>query len=283
MQAELTKSYKGRFSFRLGTTSFVFPEGYAANVRRLGAHIEEVELLLFESHAPECFPSAAEIRELGQLASAHGLTYCVHLPYDVDPAASDSSSRRHALEVLKHAIRLTRPLAPRTYVLHAVCPPACRRATKRRRWRERLRTGLAQLLETGVPAREIAIENLHYPFEWVEDIVRDLGFSVCLDVGHLILGRWKVATHYDRLSDIVALVHLHGVCNGHDHLPLDRLTEENWQEICHVLARYRGAVVLEVFRCEDLLRSLAVLEDRQAEFTGTRDGPPAGAGGAASF
>ncbi len=43
------KSYKGSYQFRLGTTSFIYPDHYLPNVKMLGPYLNEIELLLFES------------------------------------------------------------------------------------------------------------------------------------------------------------------------------------------------------------------------------------------
>ena len=49
----LSKSYKGRFPFTLATTSFIYPDDYVPNVRRLGPYLDEIELLCYESaHLP---------------------------------------------------------------------------------------------------------------------------------------------------------------------------------------------------------------------------------------
>ena len=45
----LENSYKGQYPFRLGTTSFIYPAGYADNVTLIGPCVDEIELLFFES------------------------------------------------------------------------------------------------------------------------------------------------------------------------------------------------------------------------------------------
>jgi len=61
MYPSLPKSYKGLYPFKIGTTSFIYPAGYAQNVKMLGPYVDEIELLLFEG-APDSLPSTQEIK-----------------------------------------------------------------------------------------------------------------------------------------------------------------------------------------------------------------------------
>ncbi|RLB86435.1 MAG: sugar phosphate isomerase/epimerase, partial [Deltaproteobacteria bacterium] len=59
--------------FRLGTTSFIYPDHLLPNVRQIGPFFDEIELLVFESQSKGVLPSRADIRELGQLSEDLGL------------------------------------------------------------------------------------------------------------------------------------------------------------------------------------------------------------------
>jgi len=82
MYPSLPKSYKGLYPFKIGTTSFIYPAGYAQNVKMLGPYVDEIELLLFEG-APDSLPSTQEIKKLLSLSKEFDLTYNVHLPTDI--------------------------------------------------------------------------------------------------------------------------------------------------------------------------------------------------------
>ena len=82
MYPALPKSYKGLYQFRLGTTSFIYPDHYLPNVKMLGPYLNEIELLLFES-AYDSLPSKHEIKELSILAEEFDITYDIHLPIDI--------------------------------------------------------------------------------------------------------------------------------------------------------------------------------------------------------
>ena len=67
MHPPLKKVYKEKYPFRLGTTSFIYPDKYVANIRLLGPYLDEIEVLLFESTTHDCFPTRAEIKEMSRL------------------------------------------------------------------------------------------------------------------------------------------------------------------------------------------------------------------------
>jgi hypothetical protein len=69
--------------FPCACPSFVYPAGYVDNVRHLAPHVDEIELLFFESRFADSLPSRALIRELAQLARSGDITYNVHLPTDI--------------------------------------------------------------------------------------------------------------------------------------------------------------------------------------------------------
>ena len=77
MYPSLSKSYKGIFPFSIGTTSFIYPDDYVPNVKKLGPYLENIELLLFESNNTDALPSKQVIRELVSLAKDFNLTYAL--------------------------------------------------------------------------------------------------------------------------------------------------------------------------------------------------------------
>ncbi len=61
---------KGRFPFRLGTTSYIIPDAIFPNVRFLAPLVDEIELVLFESGRDDNLPSGEDISALAALAGA---------------------------------------------------------------------------------------------------------------------------------------------------------------------------------------------------------------------
>ena len=67
-------------------------------------------------------------------------------------------------------------------------------------------------------SRQISIETVVYPIDLIEGILETFDFSVCLDLGHLILYGYSTADYVNRYLAQTIVVHLHGVRNGRDHL-----------------------------------------------------------------
>jgi len=259
MYPALPKSYKGAYPFKLGTTSFIYPDHITPNIKMLGPYLDEIELLFFESQ-PASMPSPQEIKEIRQLAKDFDLTYNIHLPLDISLGAPDPSRRLIAIETIKQIIDLTVPLAPSTYTLHLPYDEAEFDNERIKRWQGLIRQSMEKLLAAGIKAESISIENLDYPFEWVEKIINDFNLAVCIDLGHLIVNKFDIQAAFKKYYPKTVIIHLYGVENRHDHLSLDKLSPVNTDIIMPILKQFRGMVSLEVFSYERLVTSLNFLE-----------------------
>jgi len=263
----LPKSYKGIYPFKLGTTSFIYQDSYVPNVKMLGPYIDEVELLLFESKTGS-LPKKKEIDELSLLSKEFDLTYNIHLPTDISFGHKDPSMRQHAVETILHVFDLTSPLSPSTCTLHLSYDEVSREKENVKKWQELTCETIKQLINFGVKAEEISIETLDYPFKWVEEIILDFKFTVCMDIGHLIVCGAGIKAFFDSYCDNISIIHLHGVENGRDHLSLDRLPKERAGEIIEILKKYSKVVSIEVFSYDDLMTSLKFFEKCWNKFDG---------------
>ena len=259
MHPPLPKSYKGAFSFKIGTTSFIYPDGYVQNVKMLAPYLDEIELLLFES-TPGSLPSVHEVEQLFSLANEFDLTYNIHLPLDISLGAPERSIQHFALETIKQIINLTATLSPSTYTLHLPYDEVDFDGEQIKHWQARLNTSIKKLLSAGINGEMISIETLSYPLSWVEEILIDFNLSVCIDIGHLMLYGFDPESVFNKYKKRTPILHLHGVDNHQDHLPLDRLTKENAKTVSNILKEYEGVVSLEIFSFEHLKTSLIFLE-----------------------
>ena len=270
MYFALPKSYKGVYPFKLGTTSFIYPDHIIPNVEMLGKYLDEIELLLFES-ASDSLPSKQEITTLVSLAKELDLTYNIHLPTDIFLGDNNPSIRSYAVDIIKRIIDLTAPLAASTHTLHLIYDETSNGKTSVKKWQEFIYKSMEQLISSGINGEAISIETLMYPFEWVENIITAFNFSICMDIGHLILQHADLETFFSRYSDIISIIHLHGVRNLRDHLPLDKLSEKEIGPVFNILKKFAGVVSLEVFSYKDLTTSLQFLETcRQSHTSGRR-------------
>jgi len=247
-------SLKGRYPFRLGTTSFIFPADYMTNVRQLAPLVDEIELLLFESRN---LPTLEEIRQLKDLAKAHDITYNVHLPMDIDLSGEEAGTRTKAVDAVARAIARVAPLHPTTHTLHLIYNRSDHLPSTVDRWQTLAMESSAKLLkQSGVQARKISIETLDFDPLWLKPIVERLDLAVCIDMGHVILYGFDLNQVLKSFADRTSILHLHGVANGKDHLALTQLNPSLRKIIANYLHDFTGSASIEVFNLKRLSESL---------------------------
>jgi len=250
------------FPFKLSTTSYIYPDHVIPNVVMLAPFLDEIELVLFESDGKDNLPGEKAISRLISLSIHHEVNFNVHLPIDIFLGDRSEKVRSEGVSIVKRVIERTLCLNPSVYTLHFD------RRNKNGReesdietWRRRIIQSVEGIVEYGVGSNRISIETLGYPFEWIEDIIRDFGFSVCLDIGHILIKDQDLRLYLDNYLADTSIIHLHGFQNGIDHLGIDQLPESALKLILSYLRDYHGIVSLEVFSIDDLKRSLITLEE----------------------
>ena len=247
------RSLKGQFPFSFGVTSYLYPADIAANIERLRNLADEMELILFESGSATNIPSPAEVARLADLAEPDGMRFNVHLPLDIDVVSRDPVFRAASLEMVARLTERTAPLRPTSYTLHVLRD----HEDDREAWRERVRESLARIEP---PRSRYCIETLQWDLREIDDIVRELGFSVCIDAGHLLLYGYDVAEFFRFFAGRISMVHLHGVHDGKDHLPLSVLGPREQGLVAEAMRGYARSACLEVFALKDYQDSVPTLE-----------------------
>jgi len=256
----LPDSWKKRYPFRTGTTSFIYPAGYIDNVVRLGPFLDEIELLMFESQ-PESRPSDRLIHDLARLGEDHAITYNIHLPTDLALTHPERDVRDRAGRIMQDFILRLAPLDPSVYVLHLEPPGDILNAKPLRDWQQLAADCLGNLLQTGIPARRLALENLFFPFDWLDPLIEAFDLCVCMDIGHLALQNGDAEKFLKTYGTRIAIGHLHGLRGDQDHVALSGLPTEYRRLLAAWLRAFTGTVSLEVFAYEPLLASLACLDE----------------------
>ncbi len=257
--------------FRLGTTSFIFPDYIIPNVEKLGPVFDEIELLLFESHPSDVLPSKEEINTLIQLSEKHGVSYNIHLPVDIDLNNDSKKGKQNVSDTYVRVIERVYPLNPTTCTLHLPLPSKVKTTITGpgvlEAWQENICKTLSQIVKRIPDPQWISIETLDYPFEYAEDIIEVFNFKVCIDAGHQIKYGFNLEHTFKKHRSNTPLIHLHGVDftsemqNGmkKDHTSLDKLPENHLNSVSKILKEFKGVVSLEIFNLVNLNRSLDIL------------------------
>ncbi|MFH2066316.1 MAG: cobamide remodeling phosphodiesterase CbiR [Pseudomonadota bacterium] len=244
----------------MGTTSFIYPDHYARNVQLLGPFFDEIELLFFESRFEDSLPSRKVVQELKDLSQQHGVSYNIHLPVDVSLGDDSMTKRMHAVDTINRFIDRTQPLSPSTSTLHLVKPESIQNKTDIRNWQDRLYWSLEKVAGKEFNGKNLSIENLFYPMDLIEPVIREFHLSVCIDTGHLILSDQDMEKTFETWKGAISIVHLHGAAGGKDHLCLDQLTSGQMKQVISKLREFTGTVSLEVFSFSKLYNSMAIFE-----------------------
>jgi sugar phosphate isomerase/epimerase len=252
-------------TWRLGTTSYVYPADLATNLGLLAGRVDDVELVLFDTPYGSNFPSPAEVEAMGLLAEQHHLSFTVHFPIDHRLGSPDRKARNLTVREMVHLIELLGPLRPRAYISHLegiepADPPDCIRA-----WQQACTGSLRHALDAGLAPELICVENLGYPYHWSEPVIDALGLSVCIDIGHLWLTGTPVRQHLDRYLRRTRVIHLHGESGGQDHISLSYVDDERMEAATEALDGFAGVVTLEMFEQLQVANSISRLARAVAE------------------
>jgi sugar phosphate isomerase/epimerase len=120
----------------------------------------------------------------------------------------------------------------------------------------RFEDSLAMLLEGGLDASLLVVENLDYPLEWISSLIQAMGLSYCLDIGHMLFYDFDIQACIEDFCKRTGAFHLHGVVDGEDHRGIEGIGVRDWEIVASALASYAGSVSLEVFSLKDLKSSM---------------------------
>jgi len=256
MTKKQQKMWHQGLPFRLGATSYIYAEDILSNVHKLKNKVADIELILFEGDNTGNIPTRNGLRELKRISNEWGLTYTVHLPLDINLGSSGSKRGEAAVKVGILIERLS-ALDPHAYILHL---NLSRQAEKNLgSWQDRVDESLKKIAGfQAVSPQNIAVENLSYPFSYVDTLVRRHGFSICVDIGHLIVMGVDPVEHLKKYFNATRVIHFHGVNEGKDHTSLKYLDAALLRRVALFLNdnNYRGVVTLEVFSQTDLEESM---------------------------
>lgn len=253
-----------RSTFRIGTTSYIYPAEIIANVLKLKDRVDDIELLLFEVNDEREFPSKKEVKKLRQLGADYDLTYTIHLPLDLLLGSVVDRERKASMDMVVSLMNYLQILSPHSYILHLNFFED--QGEDIEVWKDKVRGSCEYIIKKiDFGSERISIENLNYPFTYVEDVISANNLSVCIDVGHLLVRKIDIEKHICKYIKRTRVIHLHGVRRDkdreRDHVSLKYIDKELLARVLKLVrdSCFQGVLTLEVFSKENFEDSMSVL------------------------
>lgn len=251
----------------------VFGHNHLENARKLSNLTDIMELVLFRTVSQHNISGLKELQELRKVSQKNHLQYTVHLPSSLEIASAQKSTRQHSIALAVELINLLNSIAPIHFVLHVpyTKPTLTPRPgnyfqdgdiSNKQEWQKRTWTALQHIHSRTRPGTRVLLENINYSPTYLEPFL-DLPFvGLCLDVGHLLLGKERINYTLRRYLSYIEEIHLHGVSDLQDHQTLDKIEEYRLQNWLQTIKHSKGKVVinLEVFSPEELYTSKAIID-----------------------
>jgi len=177
-----------------------------------------------------------KIDELVNIKKKENISYSVHLPlWAMEPATFSSRIREGSIQAFVDCIELTQPLDPLCWVIHPTGAltvefmnmdlPEFAMGIVIQQFRNHAENALKEVLkQTNIHPRKLAVENIEFPFEAIEPVIKEHNLGICFDTGHLMAGfSGEITTmnfvkkYYEHIVEL----HLHdGKSPRIDHKPL---------------------------------------------------------------
>ncbi|MBL8024878.1 MAG: sugar phosphate isomerase/epimerase [Fibrobacteres bacterium] len=249
--------------FRLGCTSYVYPDTMLSNVEQCAGLFDDIEMIFFESEGVNNWPTAQEIDKMADILKQKSTTVTIHFPIDSMAGSEEDKERASFCEQALKLVAHTAPLDPFAYILHLEGVDRNASHHVMLEWRKRTRDISQALLGcTKVDPAKVAVENLNYPWEWNQIPARESGFSFCLDFGHFCRYGVDWRKPFRMLLPETRVIHLHGWNGEKDHVSLEEHDRKDLEELAIILKReFSGVVSLELFETKAVFDSKKLWEE----------------------
>lgn len=260
-------------TFILGAPSMVYGKNLKKNIEKLSDKLNHIEIVLFHTPDLHNIPDKDTIAMLRQMSAEKHLTYSVHLPASLEIASGSQSRQEESIRLATECFHKTAPLNPVTYVLHVPFTPPTLTAVpglyfktgQGGNWDKWTDLGLAglEILEKKLGwSKTLVVENINFSPAFLRPFIKNGFCRLCLDIGHLVLGRENICSTIESFKNDIREIHLHGVSNGIDHTGLDHMPGHRVRRWIKALENigFSGIINLEVFTPGDLEKSVAAVE-----------------------
>ena len=250
----------------------IFGHDIVENAEILSTLVDNVEIVLFSTPTQNNYLSSRDITTLIDIARRTGINYTVHLPTSLQIASSDLPLRIESVQSVIELIRQLEPLNPQYFILHipysqptlVYKPGDYFKQIDYKEWQKWLTRASNSLMDIATNGEKhgLLLENINYSVLHLEPLFKNNPCFLCLDIGHLLLGKEDVSTEIDSYHNVIKEIHLHGVKGHVDHKSLDIVPHKRvlkWLERLNDVG-FSGILNIEVFSQADLISSLDLID-----------------------
>jgi len=261
------------YPFRLSAPAMIFGHDIVENADILATMVDNVEIVLFHTPTQNNYLSRQDIIKLSEISRQTGVSYTVHLPTVLEIASPDSERRTESIRLVIELIKHTTELTPLHHILHVPYSPPTLvyepggylKQIDYPAWQDWLKRATGSLSDITAAIEKTArllVENINYSVCYLQPLVQQRFCDLCLDVGHLLLGREPVTPEIMRHRDVIREIHIHGVKGHTDHHSLSILPQKRLSKWLKLLMgmEFSGILNLEVFSPADLKSSLKLIK-----------------------
>ncbi|MCA1725809.1 MAG: extracellular solute-binding protein, partial [Thermomicrobia bacterium] len=158
------------------------------------------------------------IADLAAVQRERELHYAVHLPLSIQFASPNPLLRDASIRTVVETIDACGPLTVSAWVLHVTPFHSIERPIVSRERAAAQRdvavvnatNSVRELLDrTGIPSRSLAVENLGFPFGYIEALLEACDTGICCDIGHLLAAGVDPVPFIERYAPRICHIHLH--------------------------------------------------------------------------
>ena len=249
-------------SLRLGGTSWVVSGSLEENLKALSRDVSDIELVLFDTPELSNIPPRDEILRLKDLCCELGMSCTVHFPENL--CVSEGEAKRIACEDnCLRTMELFAPLEPFAWIMHLVGEKRGNETSAdMEKWRVLADISSSRVAKHTDEPHKICVETLDYDFDYVHDIVLKNGFSICLDIGHIVRYKRNVINTLRKYLPHTRVLHIHGVTpDGTDHTAMEYFDKKLLRSVLSICDDGTERVMsIEVFE-DDYKKSLKVFRE----------------------
>lgn len=239
-----------RQRYKIGTSSFIIPAGWADNVHFLKDKVDHIMLLFLETGDDVCaLPQTNEVDRLLSLQKTDSLNFSAHLPYNLHLGSVNEAERKFSVAAILEKLKFIDQTGLKIdhFVLHPDIVVGPDESDTKRPV-----LAFAKSIEeivSGLPSgRKLALETLDFDFDLLEEIVSTYNLSVIVNISQCINYGHSYQYYTEKYLQRIVDIHLPGLESEKDRQSVEHIDSKTLKQYFQLLEKlnYKGNLLIEV-------------------------------------